>query len=168
MSDVDAFVVHMRHELRTPINAILGYSQLLLEEEDGASLSPAERRDLERVVDSGKQLLRIISDVLDPVELAGGDISEYAIRLRHAMRTPLTSVQGYVELLLEEHGNGPVGDDLRRIHAASARLAELIDTVEHIYRVRVGATRHGPLLASVAATRAARALGAPPARRCTG
>ena len=32
MSDIDAFVVHMRHELRTPVNAIVGYSQLLLEE----------------------------------------------------------------------------------------------------------------------------------------
>jgi DNA-binding response OmpR family regulator len=158
MSDVDAFVVHMRHELRTPINAIVGYSQLLLEEEDGASLSPAERRDLERVADAGKQLLRIISEVLDPLELAGGDISEYAVRLRHAMRTPLTSVQGYVELLLEDHGNSPVGDDLRRIHVASARLAELIDTIEHIYRVRVGAPHKGPLPASVDATRAAAAL----------
>src|SRR5215218_4420499 len=139
MSEVDAFVVHMRHELRTPINAIVGYSQLLLEEEDGASLSPSDRRDLERVADSGKQLLRIIADVLDPVGLASGDVSEYAVRLRHAMRTPLTSIQGYVELLLEEHGSSPVGDDLRRIHVASARLAQLIDTVEHIYRVRVGA-----------------------------
>src|SRR5262245_58422714 len=109
MADTDAFVVHMRHELRTPINAIVGYSQLLLEEEDGASLSADERRDLERVADSGKQLLRIITEVLDPVELAAADISEYAVRLRHAMRTPLTSIQGYVELLLEEHGSDPVG-----------------------------------------------------------
>jgi DNA-binding response OmpR family regulator len=162
MSDVDAFVVHMRHELRTPINAIVGYSQLLLEEEDGASLSASDRRDLERVADSGKQLLRIITDVLDPVGLATGDISEYAVRLRHAMRTPLTSIQGYVELLLEEHGNAPVGDDLRRIHVASARLAQLIDTVEHIYRVRVGAAHHEPLVASVDATRAAHELEANP------
>ena len=29
MAEIDAFVVHMRHELRTPINAIVGYSQLL-------------------------------------------------------------------------------------------------------------------------------------------
>ena len=143
MSDVDAFVAHMRHELRTPINAILGYSQLLLEEEDRASLSPAERRDLERVADSGKQLLRIISDVLDPVE-SRDDIAEYAVRLRHAMRTPLTEVQGYIESLLEEHENAPVADDLRRIHVASARLSELIDTVEHTYRVRVGANHDTP------------------------
>ncbi len=32
MSVIEAFVVDMRHELRTPVNAILGYSQLLLEE----------------------------------------------------------------------------------------------------------------------------------------
>ena len=38
MSSIEAFVGHIRHELRTPVNAILGYGQLLLEE-DGASLT---------------------------------------------------------------------------------------------------------------------------------
>ena len=31
MSVIEAFVIEMQHELRTPVNAILGYSQLLLE-----------------------------------------------------------------------------------------------------------------------------------------
>ena len=35
MSVIEAFLVDMRHELRTPVNAILGYSQLLLEEHGG-------------------------------------------------------------------------------------------------------------------------------------
>jgi signal transduction histidine kinase len=39
MSLIEAFVVHMRHELRTPVNAILGYSQLLLEEHGDALTS---------------------------------------------------------------------------------------------------------------------------------
>src|SRR5262249_39106604 len=30
--DQRAFLAHMRHELRTPINAILGYSEMLLED----------------------------------------------------------------------------------------------------------------------------------------
>lgn len=85
MGDFDAFVAYLRHELRSPINAILGYSQLLLEEWDHASLSVAERDDLERVADSGKQLLRIISDILDPAGVTDG-IEEYAFRLRQATR----------------------------------------------------------------------------------
>jgi DNA-binding response OmpR family regulator len=163
MSDVDAFVVYMRHELRTPINAILGYSQLLLEEDgDGKFLSEAERRDLERVADSGKQLFRVITDVLDPTQVAEGRISEYAVQLRHAMRTPLTSIHGYVEILLEEHESDPIADDLRRIRSASARLAELIDSVEQIYCVRVGAAHDIVCAVPAHAARAAEALDVSP------
>src|SRR5215510_12228794 len=122
MGDVDAFVAYMRHDLRSPINAILGYSQLLLEEGDQSSLSVAERDELERVADSGKQLLRIISEILDPAGLTDG-IEEYALRLRHATRPQLTEVRGCIETLLEEHANAPVGDDLRRIDTAAVRVA---------------------------------------------
>jgi len=150
MGDVAAFVAHMRHDLRSPINAILGYSQLLLEEGDQSSLTVAERNDLERVSDSGKQLLRIISEILDPAGITDG-IEEYAFRLRLATRSPLTEVRGCVETLLEEHENAPVGDDLRRIHVAAARLSELIDRVEHTFRVRVAATGDAPPLVSASA-----------------
>ena len=74
MSSIEAFVGHIRHELRTPVNAILGYSQLLLEEDD-ASLTVEERRDLERVTEAGHQLLRIVVEALDPAELIGDDVA---------------------------------------------------------------------------------------------
>ena len=44
MTGLKAFIVHMRHELRNPVNAILGYSQLLLDETDGEALSASGRR----------------------------------------------------------------------------------------------------------------------------
>ena len=44
MAGLEAFIVHMRHELRNPVNAIVGYSQLLLEEADGEALSESARR----------------------------------------------------------------------------------------------------------------------------
>src|SRR5262245_56601985 len=148
MGDVAAFVAHMRHDLRSPINAILGYSQLLLEEGDQSALSVAERDDLERVADAGKQLLRIISEFLDPAGITDG-IDEYAYRLRIATRPPLTKVRGCIETLLEDHARAPVGDDLRRIHVAAARLSELIVGVEHAFRVRVAATGDVPQVDSV-------------------
>jgi len=150
MGDVAALVAHMRHDLRAPINAILGYSQLLLEEGDQSSLSVAERDDLVRVAHSGKQLLRIISEILDPAGITDG-IEEYAFRLRLATRPPLTEVRGCIEAMLEEHEHAPLGDDLRRIHVAAARLSELIDRVEHTFRVRIAATDDAPPLVSVGA-----------------
>ena len=143
MSSIEAFVGHIRHELRTPVNAILGYSQLLLEEDD-ASLTVEERHDLERVTEAGHQLLRIVVEALDPAELIGDDVAMCAVRLRHALHTPLTTVQGLVYLLIEEHEDAPICADLRRIDAAAVRLAELSDSIEHLYRVRLGAASAGP------------------------
>src|ERR1041384_5375128 len=117
MGDVDAFVAYLRHELRTPINAILGYSQLLVEEGDRSSLTAAERADLGVVAASVKQLLRVISEMLDPNGLTDG-IEEYAYRLRYVTRPQLTKVRSCIETLLHRHEHAPVGDDLRRIRVA--------------------------------------------------
>jgi CheY-like chemotaxis protein len=133
--DFDAFVAQMRHELMTPLNAILGYSQLLLDE---GALSVAERDALAGIADAGKQLLRTCSDILDPAGLTDG-IEEYAFRLRYAIRPPLTRIRNAVQSLLGEHENTPRGDDLRRIHAAAGRLSQIVDNVEHTFRVRLAA-----------------------------
>ena len=139
MDDVGAFVAQMRHELRTPINAILGYSQLLLEEGDQSSLGVADRSHLVIVADSGKQLLRIFSEILDPAAFTDG-IEEYAYRLRYTTRPQISKVRGCIQTLLKEHESAPMADDLRRIRAAAVRLSEIIDNVEHTFRARMTAT----------------------------
>src|SRR5262245_24875553 len=132
MGDVDAFVAEIRYELRSPINAILGYSQLLLEEGESSPLSVAERHDLEGVADAGKQLLYTIGAMLDPAAVTDG-IEEYAFRLRYATRVPLTTIRGCIKTLLEGHQNAPIGDDLRRIGGAAGRFFKLIDGIEHTF-----------------------------------
>jgi CheY-like chemotaxis protein len=138
MSVIDAFVGHLRHELRTPVNAIIGYGQLLLEEH-GSSLSADARSDLERVTEAGQQMLRVVVEALDPVELTGDDVPLCAARIRHAFQTPLTTVQGLVYLLIEEQHGASICDDLRRIDAAAVRLARVSDSIEHLYRASLGA-----------------------------
>jgi CheY-like chemotaxis protein len=138
MSAIDAFVMHLRHELRTPVNAIIGYGQLLLEEH-GSSLSADARSDLERVTEAGQQMLRVVVDALDPVELTGDDVPLCAAHIRHAFQAPLTTVQGLVYLLIEEQHGAPICDDLRRIDAAAVRLARVSDSIEHLYRAGLGA-----------------------------
>lgn len=58
------FLANMSHEMRTPMNAILGFSHLILKRH-GASLSAPVKLYLERVQDNGTQLLALINDVLD-------------------------------------------------------------------------------------------------------
>jgi len=132
MGDIDAVIAQIRYELRNPINTILGYSQLLLEEGDLSPLSVAERHHLEGVASAGKQLLQTIGAMLDPAAVTDG-IEEYAFRLRYATRVPVTTIRGCVKTLLESHQNGSIGDDLRRIDVAAVRFFKLIDGVEHSF-----------------------------------
>ncbi len=58
---------HMRHELRTPINAILGYSEMLIEEaEDGGQAQFVS--DLKRINEAGKRILAMVGELLQPVK----------------------------------------------------------------------------------------------------
>lgn len=57
----DAFLANISHELRTPLNGVLSMIQLI----EGAPLDEQQREYLQTAQDSGKALLRIISDLLD-------------------------------------------------------------------------------------------------------
>ncbi|CAN5295646.1 hypothetical protein BH11PSE10_BH11PSE10_05290 [soil metagenome] len=55
------FMANMSHEFRTPMNGVLGMTELLLNSE----LSPAQRRHAELARHSAEGLLRLLDDVLD-------------------------------------------------------------------------------------------------------
>ncbi len=57
------FLAMMSHELKTPLHAIRGYSQLLLEGVDGP-LTQAQRDDIENILKSGDHLLELIDNIL--------------------------------------------------------------------------------------------------------
>lgn len=66
-----SFLASMTHELRTPLNAIIGYSDLLAE--DIADLGEDDLlSDIQRIQNAGKQLLAIISDILDISKIEAG------------------------------------------------------------------------------------------------
>ena len=57
-------LANVRHTLRTPLNHIIGYSEMLLEEADERGLE-AFTADLQKIHKAGKQLLGFISDFFD-------------------------------------------------------------------------------------------------------
>ena len=58
------FLANMSHEIRTPLNGILGFSEILMK--DDQSLDNSERLDYARTINSsGKHLLELINDILD-------------------------------------------------------------------------------------------------------
>ena len=65
------FLANMTHELRTPLNSIIGFSKLLLENTRDV-LSPRFYRFLENVNLGGRNLLHLISDILDLAKIRAG------------------------------------------------------------------------------------------------
>jgi len=58
------FLSRMSHEFRTPLNAIMGFSDMLLTDEQ-EPLSEASRTHVEYIAESGRHLLQMITDVLE-------------------------------------------------------------------------------------------------------
>ncbi|HYV65325.1 MAG TPA: ATP-binding protein, partial [Myxococcales bacterium] len=65
------FLANMSHEFRTPLNAILGYTNMLLQGVNG-ELKEAQRKNLGRVDSNAKHLLNIINDLLDISRIEAG------------------------------------------------------------------------------------------------
>ncbi len=74
------FLANMSHEIRTPMNAILGFSEILKERlRDGTQY----REYLDRIIESGHNLLRLINDILDlsKIEVGQMEIRQEAVNL---------------------------------------------------------------------------------------
>ena len=65
------FLSMMSHDLRTPLNAVNGYADLLLMGVRG-ELTEAQQKDLTRIKDAGKFLLGLINDILSFAKLELG------------------------------------------------------------------------------------------------
>jgi signal transduction histidine kinase len=65
------FLANMSHEFRTPLNAMLGYTSMLLQGVNGP-LDPPVKRQLGRVESNGRHLLAIINEILDISRIEAG------------------------------------------------------------------------------------------------
>jgi len=65
------FLANMSHEFRTPLNAILGYTHMLLNGVSGA-VSDAQRKSLSRIDSNSRHLLALINDILDITRIEAG------------------------------------------------------------------------------------------------
>jgi signal transduction histidine kinase/ActR/RegA family two-component response regulator len=72
-----AFLAMISHELRTPMNGVLGAAQLL----DGANLTPAQKRYVDMIRASGDSLLTLLNDILDFAKIESGRIELEAIEV---------------------------------------------------------------------------------------
>jgi signal transduction histidine kinase len=84
------FLANMSHDLRSPLNSILGFSELLLRGLEG-EISPGQRVVLAAVHATGINLLRLLTEILDTAKVESGKME------LHRQSTPpaeiLTSAQ---------------------------------------------------------------------------
>ena len=82
------FLNNMSHDIRTPMNAILGYAQLMENELKGKDL-PETSEHLEKLQQSGNLLLSIINNVLDMARIESGrmEIDENYARIEDIRQT---------------------------------------------------------------------------------
>lgn len=113
------FLAHMSHELRSPINAVLGFAELIL----GTPLADHQRDYVRKVQASGRHLLLIVNDVLDLSKVEAGKlrIEQTEFRLAAVVRSAVDSIAAAtadkgLELIVETDPALPpryTGDPLR-------------------------------------------------------
>ena len=110
------FLSNMSHEFRTPVNAILALSHLLLEHTDG-ELNSEQTKQVTYIRKSGEDLLELVNDLLDLAKIEAGKVTVKAsefevVNLFSALRGMLRPllVSNVVNLVFDE----PVGIPLMR------------------------------------------------------
>ena len=131
-------LTQLRHALRTPLNQIIGYSEMLME---SIEESEAERllNDIKKIHTAGGQLLALFNDALAPWKIETGKID--LIAMRRDMLNPLNAIIGNSLLCQEaaaELGKADVVSDLKRINQASYNLHHLFESEEFGHRISVG------------------------------
>jgi PAS domain S-box-containing protein len=66
------FLSSMSHELRSPLNAILGFAQLM--ESDSPPPTPAQSESIAQILQGGWHLLTLISEILDLAKVESGKV----------------------------------------------------------------------------------------------
>jgi PAS domain S-box-containing protein len=67
------FLSNMSHELRSPLNAILGFAQLM--ESDAQQPTPSQKESIAQILDAGWHLLNLINEILNLAVIESGQVS---------------------------------------------------------------------------------------------
>ncbi|MDR2898355.1 MAG: response regulator [Spirochaetaceae bacterium] len=118
------FLARMSHEMRTPMNAIIGMTAIAHQTED------REKTDycLDRISEASNHLLGIINDILDMSKIEAGklELSESAYSLKEMLRQVLTIVSFSIEEK-KQHFTVTIDESVpSALHGDRQRLAQVI------------------------------------------
>ena len=122
------FMATLSHELRNPLNAILGFTELLVNGAYGP-LSESQKRPLAHVEVGGRQLLSLINDILDLAKVKAGylQLDEESLdagQVLHAVADEMSAAAATKDIHLVEVPGPAVTftADSRRVHQVLLNL----------------------------------------------
>jgi PAS domain S-box-containing protein len=119
------FLSNMSHELRSPLNAILGFSQLM--ESGSPPPTQVQRQSIEQILQAGWYLLELINEILDLALIESGKLS--LSREPISLADVLSDCRGMIEPLAMKSGIGltfPLLDDMPFVKADRTRLKQVL------------------------------------------
>jgi sigma-B regulation protein RsbU (phosphoserine phosphatase) len=151
-----ALISYVRHELRTPINAIVGYSEMLLEE---TTDHPSIISELEQILNCGGQLLALINKHFDPANLTTISHSTL-VTLSETIPLelePLLKTVTYCCERLKEEATTEIITDIDKICTAAQSLLSIIYNITNLteryvqlHNIKTGDTQsHLELITSI-------------------
>ena len=119
------FLTNLSHEFQTPLNSVLGFTSVMLEEASG--LSARHRSFLERIQANGRDLLFLVNDILDLAKIEAGqtELDEDSVDLTELVgavvaRLALQAEQRGLELRSE------LASPLQRLASDARRLKQVL------------------------------------------
>jgi CheY-like chemotaxis protein len=106
----------LRHELRTPVNHILGYAEMLREDADGGSETAAQ---CDRIIGVARDVLVRINTALPPTGIA---MHDDVTALLTALRGPQSEILAATQVLTATSSDEQLTADVARIAEAARRL----------------------------------------------
>ena len=119
------FLSSMSHELRSPLNAILGFAQLM--ESGTPPPTAAQRQSIDQILQAGWYLLELINEILDLALIESGKLSLSPEPI--SLADVLSDCRGMIEPLALKSGIGlslPRFDDTPFIKADRTRVKQVL------------------------------------------
>jgi signal transduction histidine kinase len=116
------FLANMSHEFRTPLNAMLGYTSMLLQGVAGP-VDAGVKRQLSRIASNGRHLLAIINEILDisrieagrmPLQLSQFNVPDLISEVRSELEPIILRSKLTVALDLQK-GLQPIKSDRQKV-----------------------------------------------------
>jgi adenylate cyclase len=127
-------LAHLRQELLSPVNTLLGYAEILHEEASRKG-RPDIIPDMNRILGAARDLAGNVDRLVDRDRTKrppGSAATTQEQELRHELRTPLNAIKGYGEMLCEDVANlssDSLRADLDRLLAAATDLLLRLDRI---------------------------------------